>query len=328
MDLVKRGVATVAVILLFLAYLPAAASAQDEPLRIGFVPPMEDPFYRVMESGVDRAAADLGVDVVTVVPEQWGPGLQTPIIDGFVARRDIDCLITVPTHAELMVSPLRSAADAGISVVTLDLFVGDGDYVDGPVTFPISYVASDNVEGGRIAARVLAMRLDGAGATYIQNTAIGVTTTEERSRGFREGIAEFPGMEVLGEDYNHDDVNLAIAQTSAKLQAEPDLRGIFGVHARSARGAAAAVVYAGLQGEVQVIAFDATQRNIEQLEDGVISLVVAQKPYDMGFIGVQLCAANVAGVTSLPARVKTGFAVIDAESLADPDVTRHIYQVP
>lgn len=281
-----------------------------------------------MELGVNQAVADYGLDVVTQVPDTWGPTVQTPILTAMVARGDIDCLITAPTDREQMVAPLEDAIDAGIRVVTVDTFLGDGDYVNGPVRFPISYIGSDNTEGGRIAARALAEDLGGQGKVYIQNTNVGVSTTEQRGQGFREGIAEFPDMVVIGEDYNLDDANTSVEQTTAVLQREPDLGGIFGVNVFSAQGAGTAVVNAGLGGVVKVVAFDATQFAIELLRNGDVTLVIAQKPYDMGYLGVQFCMADARGVTSLPSRVTTGYAVIDAGNVDDPEVARFIYQVP
>ncbi|CAN5670749.1 ABC transporter substrate-binding protein [soil metagenome] len=323
----RRIAALIPVMLLVMALVPAAASAQDEKPKIGFLPGVVDPFYQVMELGVNRAAEDYGLEVVSQYPDTWGPTIQTPILDALVARGDIDCLITAPTDREQMVSPLESAVEAGIRILTVDTFLGDGDYVNGPVTFPIAYIGSDNVEGGRIAARALAENLGGEGTAYIQNTNVGVSTTEQRGEGFREGLADFPGIEIIGEDYNLDDANTSVEQTTAVLERESDLGGIFGVNVFSAQGAGTAVVNAGFGGVVDVIAFDATQFAIELLRDCAVSLVIAQKPFDMGYMGVAFCMADAAGVTSLPTRVTTGYAVIDAENIDDPEVARFIYQV-
>jgi ribose transport system substrate-binding protein len=314
-------------VLIILSVAPFAA-AQDDLPKIGFLPGVVDPFYQVMELGVNAAVEDFGLEVVTQVPDTWGPTVQTPILDAMVARGDLDYLITAPTDREQMVAPLQAAIDAGIKVITVDTFLGDGDYVNGPVTLPISYIGSDNLEGGRIAARALAEALGGQGSVYIQNTNVGVSTTEQRGQGFREGIAEFPDMEVIGEDYNLDDANTSVEQTTAVLQRVPDLGGIFGVNVFSAQGAGTAVVNAGLGGQVQVVAFDATQFAIELLRNGDVTLVIAQKPYDMGYLAVEFAMADFRGVTSLPRRVTTGYAIITADNVDDPEVARFIYQVP
>lgn len=307
----------------------SAGSATAVDIKIGFLPGVVDPFYQVMETGVNAAAADLGIEVVTQIPPTWGVEAQTPILDFMIARGDLDYIITAPVEKDQMVGPLQAAVDAGIKVITVDTFLGDGDYENGPVTFPIAYIGSDNVEGGRIAARSLAEAIGGAGKVYVNSTNPNVSSVEGRERGFAEMMAEnYPGITVLGPDYNLDDQARAAQQTSAKLETNPDLAGVFGTNVFSAGGAGNAVVNAGLGGAVQVVAYDATQEAIELMGDGVVTLVLAQKPFDMGYMAVQFAAADAQGVTSLPRRVETGFAIIDSENVDDPAYSRFIYQVP
>ena len=314
---------------LALAAVPLAASAQDDKITIGFLPGVVDPFYQVMQIGVEAAAEMLGVQVVTQIPATWGVEVQTPLLDAMIARGDLDYLVTAPTDKDQMVGPLEAAVDAGIKVITVDTFLGDGDYSSGPVTFPLSYIGSDNVEGGRISARGLAEAIGGSGRVYINSTNPNVSSVEGRVIGFNEVMDnEYPDIEVVGTDFNLDDMNTAVQQTAATLERVPDLAGVFGTNVFSAQGAGTAVVNAGLGGEVQVVAYDATQFAIEQLREGVVSLVLAQKPYDMGFLAVQFAVADASGVTSLPLRVETGFAIIDIDNVDDPEVARFIYQVP
>lgn len=307
--------------------VPNAAVAQDDLPKIGFLPGVVDPFYQVMELGVNAAAADFGVEVVTQYPEDWNVTLQTPILESYIARGDLDYIVIAPVHKEQMVAPLEAALEAGIKIITVDTFLGDGDYVNGPVTFPISYIGSNNVEGGRIAGEFLAERVGFEGKVYVQNTNPGVSTTEQRGEGFISAIEQYPDMELVGMDYNLDDANLSAEQTGAVLQREQELVGIFGVNVFSAIGAGNAVNNAGLSGVVDVIAFDATQFAIEQLRAGTVSLVIAQKPYDMGYMAIEFAMADYRGVTSLPKRVPTGYAVITIDNVDDPEVARFIYQV-
>ena len=315
---------------LVLAVAPFTVSAQQDRITIGFLPGVVDPFYQVMQLGVEAAAEDLvGVKIVTQIPPTWGVEIQTPILDAMIARGDLDYLVTAPTDKDQMVGPLKAAVDAGIKVITVDTFLGDGDYVNGPVTFPLSYIGSDNVEGGRISARGLAKAIGGKGKVYINSTNPNVSSVEGRAIGFNEVMdKEYPNIKVVGLDFNLDDMNMAVQQTAAVLQRVPDLKGVFGTNVFSAQGAGTAVVNAGLGGEVQVVAYDATQFAIEQLRAGVVSLVLAQKPFDMGYLAVQFAVADAAGVTSLPRRVETGFAIIDINNVDDPDVARFVYQAP
>ncbi len=324
----KRQFFLALVTALVLAMAPQVAIAKDK-IKIGFLPGVVDPFYQVMQLGVEAAAKDLNIEVVTQIPATWGVEVQTPILDALVARGDLDYIVTAPTDKDQMIGPLKAAVDAGIKVITVDTFLGDGDYVNGPVTFPISYIGSDNVEGGRIAARGLAKAIGGKGNVYINSTNPNVSSVEGRAVGFKEVMEkEFPDIKVVGLDFNLDDMNTAVQQTTAVLQRTPDLAGVFGTNVFSAQGAGTAVINAGLGGHVQVVAYDATTFAIEQLRAGVVSLVLAQKPFDMGYMAVQFAAADAAGVTSLPRRVETGFAIIDKGNVDDPAVARFIYQVP
>lgn len=308
--------------------MSGAAVAQDK-ITIGFLPGVVDPFYQVMQLGVEAAVADLGLNLVTQIPATWGVEVQTPILDAMVARGDIDYLVIAPTDKDQMVTPLQQALESGIGIITVDTFLGDGDYVNGPVTFPISAIGSDNTEGGRISARGLAKAIGGKGKVYINSTNPNVSSVEARAIGFNDVMDnEFPDIEVVGLDFNLDDMNTAVQQTAATLERVPDLAGVFGTNVFSAQGAGTAVVNAGLGGAVQVVAYDATQFAIEQLRDGVVSLVLAQKPFDMGYLAVQFAVADASGVTSIPAAVETGFAIIDIDNVDDPEVARFIYQVP
>ncbi len=303
-------------------------SAQADKMTIGFLPGVVDPFYQVMELGVNAAAEDMGVEVITQIPATWGVEVQTPILDSMIARGDLDYLVIAPTDKAQMVGPLTAALEAGIKIITVDTFVGDGDYVNGPETFPISHIGSNNTEGGRISARGLGDSLDGSGSVYIMSTNPNVSSVDDRAAGFTEVMDnEYPNIKIVGYDFNLNDMNTAVQQTAATLERVPDLGGVFGTNVFSAQGAGTAVVNAGLSGEVEVVAYDATQFAIEQLREGTVSMVLAQKPFDMGYMAVQFAFADANGVTSLPKLVETGFAIIDADNVDDPEIARFIYQV-
>jgi ribose transport system substrate-binding protein len=267
--------------------------------------------------------------VVTQVPQTWGVEAETPILDAMVARGDLNYIITAPVEKDQMVAPLQAAVDAGIKIITVDTFLGDGDYTNGAVKFPISYIGSDNEMGGRISAEGLAKAIGGKGTVYINSTNPNVSSVEAREKGFKAYMAEkYPDIKVLGPDYNLDDMNKAQQQTEAVIQQNADLVGVFGTNVFCAQGAGTAVANAGLGGKVQVVAYDATKAAMELMDKGVVSLVLAQKPFDMGYMAVEFAMADNAGVTSLPRRVETGFAILDKDNRNDPNFARFIYQVP
>jgi ribose transport system substrate-binding protein len=309
---------------------PPAAEATEPPaatgaVKIGFLAGVQDPFYFTMQRGAAQAAADLGAELVVQIPEEWNATVQTPMLDAMVARGDLDFLFLAPVDKEAMVAPLQKAYDSGLPLLTNDTFIGDGDYVNGPVTFPLSYIGSDNVLGGEIACNALAEAIGETGKVYIQNVKPGISTTDQREEGCKKALANYPNIELVGVDYNEDDPSKAQAQTEATLQRVPDLAGIFGTNVFSAQGAGTVVQNQGLGDQVSVVAFDATETAIEQLRAGVVDLVIAQKPADMGFMAVLMANAYLNGVQSLPKRIPTGYQVITRDNVDDPAVAQFIY---
>ena len=70
---------------------------------------MVDPFYQVMQIGVEKAAAELGIEVVTQIPPTWGVEAQTPLLNAMIARGDLNYIITAPTDKDQMVAPLQAS---------------------------------------------------------------------------------------------------------------------------------------------------------------------------------------------------------------------------
>ncbi len=304
---------------------PATTAPATTKLKFGFLAGVQDPFYFTMQRGAEQAAADLGIELVTQIPEKWNTTVQTPMLDAMVARGDLNFIFLAPTDQEAMIAPMQKVVDAGIPILTVDTTIGDGDYVNGPVKFPLSAINSDNVQGGEIACKALAESVGGKGKIYIQNTVKGVSTTDQRETGCVTALKAFPGIEYIGVDFNDDDPTKAQAQVQAKLQQVPDLAGIFGTNVFSAQGAGQVVQNMGLSGKVKVVAFDATTTAIEMLKAKTVDLVIAQKPYDMGYMAVAMGIAYLNGVTSIPPSIKTGYALITRDNVDNPDFAKFIY---
>jgi len=108
------------------------------------------------------------------------------------------------------------------------------------------------------------------------------STNEQREQGCISAIQATRGAVTLAElDYDNDSAAIAIQQTAAVLQRVGDLAGVFGTNLFSAEGAAQAIKNANKQGTIKVASFDAPEQAIVDLRNGIIDLVIAQKPADM-----------------------------------------------
>jgi ribose transport system substrate-binding protein len=170
------------------------AFAQDK-YSIALIPGLTtDAFYITMRKGAQAAADALGVELIFQGGPEFNPVVQVPVLDAMIARKPSAILIA-PTDTTQLVEPLRKANEAGIPVITVDTFIGNGKYQTGAgdADFPLSYIASDNVLGGKMAARALANAMGGEGKVYVSNVKPGISTTDQREEGFKAAIAEeFP----------------------------------------------------------------------------------------------------------------------------------------
>lgn len=285
-----------------------------------------DAFYITMNKGAQAAAEALGITVEFQGAEDFNPTLQIPVLDAVIARQP-DAILIAPTDTTQLIEPLRRANDVGIPVITVDTFIDDGQYQtgSGDGDFPLSYIASDNIAGGRIAARAMADAIGGEGIVYVSNVRPGISTTDQREAGFIMEMEEnFPNITVLETQYNENDASTAASQFQAVLAREPNLNGVFGANLFSALGAANGVEGAGKLGDVTVIAFDAPQSIVGQLESGLVDMAIAQHPAEIGYYGVISAYAHLTG-QSIPPLIGTGFTLITADNVSDPAIARFIY---
>lgn len=319
----KRLVGLALTLGLALASVPAMAKSYTIALIPGLT---TDPFYITMHAGAETAAKALGVNLIFQGAADFNPVTQVPVLDAVIARHP-DAILIAPTDKTQLIEPLRKAVAAGIPVFTVDTYIGTGRYQtgSGPADFPISYIASDNVLGGEIAARALAKSIGGAGKVYVSNVKPGISTTDQREQGFKEEMARaFPSITVLTTQFNNDDANTAASQLQAVLARNPDLKGVFGANLFSALGAAQGVKAAGKLGQVRVVAFDAPPAIVGDIKSGLVDIAIAQHPAEIGWFGVAAAYAHLTGM-SVPVAIGTGFTVITKDNVDDPAIQKFIY---
>jgi ribose transport system substrate-binding protein len=275
-----------------------------------------DEFYITMDCGARQAAEELGVNYSVQGPNEFDPTEQIPIVEAVVAQQP-DAILIAPTERTALIGPLQQAQDAGITVVLVDTIVDDPN-------IGISRIATDNVEGGRVAGETLVDLIGGEGTVFVNTTQPGVSTVEERQQGFEEVIEGEPGIEYLGAEYNNDDPTRAAQITSAVLADNPDLAGIFATNLFSAEGAATALREAEAQEQVQIVGFDASPGQVDQLEEGLVQALVAQNPREIGFQGVQTAVAALRG-EEYEEEITTPLTVVTQDNLDDPEVQDTLY---
>ncbi|MGA2380869.1 MAG: substrate-binding domain-containing protein, partial [Spirochaetia bacterium] len=115
-------------------------------------------------------------------------------------------------------------------------------------------------------------------------------------------------------------------QVAAVLQANPDLKGVFGTNLFSAQGAFRAVVNAGLTGAVKVASWDAGMDQINALKAGQIDFTLAQKPFEIGQLAVEWGYKYLTQKASIPKKLRPGFFIFTKDNVDTPEAQQYIYK--
>jgi ribose transport system substrate-binding protein len=271
-------------------------------------------FWQSVRAGAEKCAADEKVDMIWTAPStETDLSGQASIIEDFVNRR-VDAIVVAPSHRKALVPAASRAAREGIPIVVIDSGM-DFDQA-------VSFIATNNYQGGVLAARRMAERLGGRGTVAILGIAAGSGSGLEREGGFQDTIhKEFPGVAIVGYQFTESDRTRGLAVAEDFLTRFPNLSGLFGSNESSAVAAARAVTNRGLKGKVTVVGFDTSSDLVQAVRDGTIDALIAQQPFRMGCEGVRTAVA-VLNHRPVEKRVDTGVVVVTRDNLDSPEVQR------
>jgi ribose transport system substrate-binding protein len=266
-----------------------------------------DEFYITMNCGAQAKAKELGVTLDFQGPDKFDAAQQTPIVDAVTAKSP-DAILIAPTDTKALFAPITQAAQNS-KIVLVDTTLDDP-------SMAVSQIASDNLKGGETAGTTLLDLIGGKGKVMVVNVKPGISTTDQRGQGFEQAVKGKPGVTYLGQEYDDDDPAKAASIVSATLSKNPDLKGIFAANLFSAEGSATALRQAGKLGDVKIVGFDAGPKQVQDLKDGLVQALIAQKPADIGSQGVEQAYNALEGKPTQD-KIGTGFEVVTKDNLSE-----------
>jgi ribose transport system substrate-binding protein len=309
---------------LLLAMLLAGApfTLAAEPYQIAVIPKgSTHEYWKSIHAGAVKAERELnagGRDVVHII---WqGPlkednrEMQVQMVENFIGRH-VDAVVLAPLDRRALVAPVETAVEGKIPVVIIDSALDS--------KAPCSFIATDNREGGRIAARNLGRILGGKGNVILLRYMVGSASTEEREAGFLEVMKkDFPGIKLISTEQH-----AGPTRDSAKSVAENllnrfghEVNGIFASNESAASGMLLALRDAGLAGgKVKFVGFDAGETPLDGLKKGDMQGFVVQDPLKMGYLGVKTAVAALRG-EKVEDSIDTGVGFVTPENLNDPAI--------
>lgn len=269
-------------------------------------------FWQTVKAGADAAGAELGVQI------NWkGPAQETDIsgqiniVEDAINRR-VDAIVLAPSHGDSLVPMVERAQREGIPVTIFDSGISTDKY--------LSYVSTDNRQGGVVAARRMGEKLGGKGKVAILGVKKGSVSTDEREQGFEEAIKkEFPGIQIVQWLYGEASATKSLSAAEDILTSHPDLNGLFASNESSTVGAVSAIRQSNLTGKLTLVGFDATPDLVNNIKDGVIDSLVIQNPFKMGYEGVRTVVDKLNGKTP-DKRIDTGVSLMTKENMNTPEM--------
>ena len=261
-------------------------------------------FWRSVEAGAKKAGEELGVEVNFIGPEKETEiGKQVGMVENAINKK-VSALGIAALDPDALAVVAKKAMDAQIPVVTFDSNVKDD--------ITSSFIATDNKAAGAMAGEQLAKLINGKGKVAIVSHNPGTTTAIEREAGFREALAKYPDIKILNTQFSDGD------------NANPDIAGIYGTNEPSIFGVAKGVEEKGLTGKVALVGIDSSEDLAKFLEKGVISGLVIQDPYNMGYQTVQQLYKLSKG-EKVEKRIDTGAILVTKENMNNEDIVKKMF---
>lgn len=302
----KGGLALVCVAAVIAAVTFFNSGSSGGNTRIGMsLSTLNNPFFVQMKAGAQAEARAAGIDL-TVTDAQNDASQQANQLQNFTSSGE-DAIIVNPVDSDAVGPGVRSANEAGIPVIAADRGVNKADTA--------TLVASDNVAGGKLAAKALADKLGGKGSIVVLQGTAGTSASRERGAGFAAGIKAYPGIKVVATQPADFDRTKGLDVMTNLLQGHPGITGVFAENDEMALGAVKAL--GGKAGKsVSVVGFDGTPDGLKAVGTGTLYASVAQQPKELGKIAVQNAVRaaedkKVAGTVKVPVKVVTRQNVAD-----------------
>jgi ribose transport system substrate-binding protein len=278
------------------------------PKAVGF------DFWRQVRDGAECAASrqkDVTVQWDAVSTETDVVG-QVNLVQRFIGQ-GVDAIVYAATDASALAPITDQAVSKHIAVVNID----SGTY---PQPSGVPLLATNSVGAAAKAADVLAETV-GPGPKKVAFLPFmpGSATNDQREQGFKAGLEKHPDIKVVAEQSIQSDFTTAVSTTERMLGTIPDLNGIYAPSEIGVLGAAEAVQKSGKAGHVKIIGWDAAPDEVRLMQAGVVSALVAQNPFRMGYDGVNAGVKMIREGTTVPSG-DTGATLLTRDNLSTPEV--------
>ncbi len=272
-------------------------------------------FWKSVHAGAEKAAQELGVNIIWKGPlREDDREDQIKAVENFINMR-VRGIVLAPLDDAALVPVVTDAVRAGIPVVAFDSSIKTDQIV--------SFVATDNYRGGKLAGDHLANLVGGKGKVIMLRYAEGSASTAEREKGFLDAVAAHKEIEVVSSNqYGGVTTESAFKVSENLLTAHKGpggltVQGIFCPNESTAFGMLRALEDGGLAGKVRFVGFDSSPKLVDAMTKGHMNATVVQDPIKMGYLAVKAMVDSLQG-KPVDKRIDTGATLITHDTMTSP----------
>ena len=272
-------------------------------------------FWQAVKAGAEGAAKENHVKITFEGPETEAMvDKQIDMLSAALAKKP-NAIGFAALDSKAAIPLLKKAQSEKIPVIAFDSGV-DSD-------IPLTTCKTDSVAAAATAADKMAEAIGGSGEVGVivhdQTSRTGI----DRRDGFVNRIKEkYPNIKIVGVQYGGGDRLKSAEIAKAMIQANPNLKGIFGANEGSAEGAAIGVKESGKK--LVLIGFDSGKEQKEAIRSGAMLGAITQNPIGIGKCTVESAIKALKGET-LPKVIDTGFYWYDKTNIDDPKIAAVLY---
>jgi ribose transport system substrate-binding protein len=239
---------------------------------------LQVPYWQAAGAGFIKAAGQFKVRSDFVGPSSYDPKAERDALDNAVQRKATGILLAV-TDPTVLKDSIDKAIAAGIPVVTMDS--------DAPASKRLFFIGTNNYQAGVNGGLRLAQELKGKGNVVVFSMP-NQPNLQDRLRGYRDALDHTPGIKITRVVDIQGDPRIAFDTTTQIVGKEKDQVDAFVcLEAQSGKEVAGVLGSYHVTGKV-VMAMDTDPETLEWIQKGGIAATIAQKPYTMAFVGMQM----------------------------------------
>jgi ribose transport system substrate-binding protein len=292
--------------------LGAAAVAQTKPTIPVIVKDMTSPYWRAVLAGARKAGQDLGVNVV---------GLGTDLESDTNGQINILAKAVASNPAAIVIAPLEFAAlgkpiDVAAKKVKI---IGIESAADTKAV--TSFLGTDNLNAGRIAADALAVAITKSYADTEGDVAIiaampGIASFDQRAKGFKEVVAaKYGALDIVAEKAADGKPATGINIMKDLIANTADLRGVFVLDPVMTLAVGQAIAEKKSDDKINIVGFGSEEKLVKFLQEDVITGLVVEDPFRMGYESVKIALAASKG-EQVPATIDTGGTLVTKANMS------------